>query len=46
MVLNKYGEMGAKKEHICEQIHAYGMTMYAKGFNDAVAINAKKEFEE
>ena len=34
------------KYYIEELIHSYGMEMYAKGFNDAVAVNAKQNFEE
>lgn len=34
------------KAHIDNVIFEYGMKMYAKGFNDAMAINSKQEFDE
>lgn len=34
------------KYYIEELIHSYGMRMYAKGFDDAMEIISKQEFDE
>lgn len=34
------------KNYIEELIYSYGMSMYSKGFNDAIALNSTQNFNE